>query len=464
MARAIRSNEIDATTGPILKKLIIYALPVIGVSLLQILFNSADVFVLSQFASDAAVAAVGSTTVIVNLFVVFFIGLSLATNVLVAKCKGANDREGAKRFVGTSMATALLFGIVFSIIGLFCSKYFLIWTGCKDSLFEMAERYLFIYCLGLPLVSLYNFCASILRAVGDTKRPFYYLLIGGVLNIILNVFFIVVLGKDVEGVAIATVASQGVSAILSIIACFKSQGFNALRLKYVKFNKYEFLQILKLGVPIALGKCMFSISNLVVLTGINSFSEDFIAGNTIAHQFDVIIHEVCDAFASSIMTFVGQNLGTGNFVRIKKIVWINLVIVSILGTALGLLFMIFGNFICGIMTDSEEVIKYGVLRLQVLGLTYGLTGIMNTFANTLRATGRATTATVISLICTCLYRVVWMNTVFIWHHTETVLFMVYPTSWVLCSIVFGVTMVMHLKKISKKSQENEKNSIGENNG
>ncbi len=450
MARAIRSNEIDATTGPILKKLIVYALPVIGVSLLQILFNSADVFVLSQFASDAAVAAVGSTTVIVNLFVVFFIGLSLATNVLVAKCKGANDREGAKRYVGTAMITALIFGISFSIIGVFCSKYFLVLTDCKESLFEMAERYLFIYCLGLPLVSLYNFCASILRAVGDTKRPFYYLLIGGVLNIILNVLFIVGFGKDVEGVAIATVASQGVSAILSIIACFRSQGFNALRLKYVKLNKYEFLQILKLGIPIALGKCMFSISNLVVLTGINSFSEDFITGNTIAHQFDVIIHEVCDAFASSIMTFVGQNLGTGNFQRIKKIVWTNLIIVAILGTALGLLFMVFGNFICGIMTDSEEVIKYGVLRLKTLGLTYGLTGIMNTFANTLRATGRATTATVISLICTCLYRVVWMNTVFIWHHTEMVLYLVYPTSWALCSIVFGITMLMHLKKLKIK--------------
>ena len=449
MARAIRSNEIDATTGPILKKLIIYALPVIGVSLLQILFNSADVFVLSQFASDAAVAAVGSTTVIVNLFVVFFIGLSLATNVLVARCKGANDREGAKRFVGTSIATALLFGIAFSIIGVFCSKYFLIWTGCKESLFEMAERYLFIYCLGLPLVSLYNFCASILRAVGDTKRPFYYLLIGGVLNIILNVFFIVVLKKDVEGVAIATVASQGTSAILSLIACLKSEGFNALRVKYIKFNKYEFLQILKLGVPIALGKCMFSISNLVVQTGINSFSEDFIAGNTIAHQFDIIIHEVCDAFASSIMTFVGQNLGTKNFVRIKKIVCTNLVIVTILGTTLGLMFIVFGSHICGIMTDSEEVIKYGVLRMQTLGIAYGLTGVMNTFANTLRATGRATTATVISLICTCLFRVVWMNTVFIWNHTEMVLFLVYPMSWILCSIAFGITMVLHLKKISK---------------
>jgi len=445
-----KSFEMDMTRGPLLKKLIIYALPIVGINLVQLLFNAADVAILGIFASDNAVAAVGSTTAIVNLIIGFFVGLSLSANVLVARCMGAGDREKSNRLIGTSMVLSVIFGLFLTIIGVSCSKLFLTWMKCPSAIIDMATKYMQIYFVGMPIIMLYNFSASIMRAVGDTLRPFIFLVIGGVLNIGLNIFFILVLHKDVEGVAIATVASQGVAAILSIIVLAKGEGFAKIDKKYLKVYKIEFLEILKIGVPTGIQKCMFSLSNVVLTSTLNGFGESVVTANTIAHQFDAIVHDVTDAFAMSTMAFVSQNLGAKNFKRIWRVIWESLILVTVVSLSVGGAVIIFSEQLCGIMTDTKEVIEYGVKRLTIMSGFYFLTGTMGVFANVLRALGKALYTMIGSFFCTVLFRIIWIYLVFPLAPTLNTYYAVYPISWGLCTAVYVVIAMPLLIKAQRK--------------
>ncbi|MBQ3493000.1 MAG: MATE family efflux transporter [Clostridia bacterium] len=445
-----KSFEMDMTRGSLLKKLIIYALPIVGINLVQLLFNAADVAILGIFASDNAVAAVGSTTAIVNLIIGFFVGLSLSANVLVARCMGAGDREKSNRLIGTSMVLSVIFGLFLTIIGVSCSKLFLTWMKCPSAIIDMATRYMQIYFVGMPIVMLYNFSASIMRAVGDTLRPFIFLVVGGVLNIGLNIFFILVLHKDVEGVAIATVASQGVAAILSIVVLAKGKGFAKIDKKYLKVYKREFLEILKIGVPTGIQKCMFSLSNVVLTSTLNGFGESVVTANTIAHQFDAIVHDVTDAFAMSTMAFVSQNLGAKNFKRIWRVIWESLILVTVVSLSVGGAVIIFSEQLCGIMTDTKEVIEYGVKRLTIMSGFYFLTGTMGVFANVLRALGKALYTMIGSFFCTVLFRIIWIYLVFPLAPTLNTYYAVYPISWGLCTAVYVVIAMPLLIKTQRK--------------
>ena len=445
-----KSFEMDMTKGPLLKKLIIYALPIVGINLVQLLFNAADVAILGIFASDNAVAAVGSTTAIVNLIIGFFVGLSLSANVLVARCMGAGDREKSNRLIGTSMVLSVIFGLFLTIIGVSCSKLFLTWMKCPSAIIDMATKYMQIYFVGMPIIMLYNFSASIMRAVGDTLRPFIFLVIGGVLNICLNIFFILVLHKDVEGVAIATVASQGVAAILSIVVLAKGKGFAKIDKKYLKVYKREFLEILKIGVPTGIQKCMFSLSNVVLTSTLNGFGESVVTANTIAHQFDAIVHDVTDAFAMSTMAFVSQNLGAKNFKRIWRVIWESLILVTVVSLSVGGAVIIFSEQLCGIMTDTKEVIEYGVKRLTIMSGFYFLTGTMGVFANVLRALGKALYTMIGSFFCTVLFRIIWIYLVFPLAPTLNTYYAVYPISWGLCTAVYVVIAMPLLIKTQRK--------------
>lgn len=452
----VKSNVMDMTSGPLLKKIIIFALPIVGINVLQLLFNAADVAVLGVFASDQAVAAVGATTAIVNLLVGFFIGLSLSSNVLVARAIGAGDGQGAKRLVGTSILASIIFGVILTIIGLLGAKLFLVWTKCPSNILQMATTYLRIYFLGMPIIMLYNFSAAIMRAVGDTLRPFFYLTIGGVLNVLLNVFFIVVLKKDVEGVAIATVASQGVTAILSIMVLIKGQGLAKLEKKHLKIYKKEFKDIMQIGVPTGLQRSMFSISNVVLSSTLNSFGDLVVAGNTIGHQFDAIVHDATDAFASSALSFISQNYGAKNFKRIWKTVLESLMLTFVVSMLLGGILVIFSQKLCGIMSSNEQVISYGVTRIKMLGLWYFLTGFFNVFSSILRAIGKATSAMVGSILTTVVFRLVWVYTIFNAYQTLDVYYAVYPVSWFLCVLVMALLSIPALKKEQKKHEQEEK--------
>lgn len=459
----VKSRQINMTSGPLLSKIILFALPIVGINVLQILFNAADVAVLGIFASDQAVAAVGSTTSLVNLFVGFFVGLSLSANVLVARSIGANDAEGTKRYIGTSIFSSLIFGGMLSVIGVVFSKTFLTWMNCPENIIDMATTYMRIYFLGMPIIMLYNFSAAIMRAVGDTVRPLVYLVIGGVLNLALNVFFIVVLHKDVEGVAIATVASQGVTAVLSLIVLSKGNGLAKLERKHFKIYKKEFGEIMHIGLPTGLQRSMFSISNVVLVSTLNGFGDLVVAGNTIGHQFDAIIHDATDAFASSALSFISQNVGAKNFKRIWKIVYESLFLTFVVGTALGVISVIVAPQLCGIMSDSPEVISYGVTRIKTMGLYYFLTGFFNVFSNVLRAIGKPTIAMIGSILTTVVFRLFWVYSIFPINPTLNNYYAVYPISWLLCVIFTGVTAIPLLRKMQKKYElEQEQNNLEKN--
>ena len=458
----IKSREMNMTSGPLLKNLILFALPIVGINVLQLLFNAADVAILGIFASDQAVAAVGATTSIVNLFVGFFIGLSLSANVLVARSIGANDADGTKRFVGTSIAVSLVFGLILTVIGVLGAETFLSWVKCPSSIIKMSATYIRIYFLGMPIIMLYNFSAAIMRAVGDTLRPFYFLIVGGVLNVLLNVFFILVLGKDVEGVAIATVASQGVTAALSLWVLIKGNGIAKLEKKHFRIYKNEFKEILIIGVPTGLQRCMFSISNLVLQSTLNSFGDLVIAGNTIGHQFDAIIHDATDAFASSALSFISQNYGAKNFKRIWKVIYESLFLTFVVGMTLGLISVILAPNLCDIMSNDPKVISYGATRIRIMGAFYFLTGAFNVFSNVLRGIGRPLIAMVCSVMTTVVFRIAWVYTIFKINPTLNTFYAVYPVSWGLCALVIGIGAVYFLKKTQKKHEQEEQIKQTEN--
>ena len=448
--------EMDMTSGPLLKKLILYALPIVGVNIVQLLFNAADVAVLGMFASIDAVAAVGANTALINLLIGLFIGFSVSANVLVARYMGAGDQERVRRVIGTSVFISIIIGVILAIIGIAGAELFLTWMNCPPAIFDMAVTYLRIYFLGMPIIMLYNFTASIMRAVGDTLRPLIFLIIGGVLNIGLNIFFIVVLHRDVEGVAIATVASQAVSAILSLIVLIKGEGYAKLEKKHFRFYKDEFKEIVSIGLPTGLSRCMFSLSNVVLVSTLNGFGKQVIAANTIAHQFDAIIHDATDAFAMGTLSFVSQNLGAKNFKRIWLTIIESLILVTGIGLLLSILTVLFARPLCGIMTSTPEVIEYAVTRLTVMGMFYFLTGIMNVFGNVLKGMGKATTSMIGSLICTVVFRLFWIYVIFPLNPTLEMYYMAYPISWGLCAVVFAILAIpMLIKKQREVESEKE---------
>jgi putative MATE family efflux protein len=297
-----------------------------------------------------------------------------------------------------------------------------------------------------------------MRAVGDTLRPLLFLIIGGVLNIGLNIFFIVVLHRDVEGVAIATVASQAVSAILSLIVLIKGEGYAKLEKKHFRFYKDEFKDIVAIGLPTGLSRCMFSLSNVVLVSTLNGFGEQVIAANTIAHQYDAIVHDATDAFAMGTLSFVSQNLGAKNFKRVWITVIESLFLVTGVGLALGILMVLFSNQLCGIMTSTPEVIAYGSTRMMLLGPFFFTTGIMNVFSNVLKWLGKATLAMIGSLVCTVVFRLVWIYLIFPLNPTLEVFYIAYPISWGLCAVVFAVLAIpILLKKQKEFEREKEDN-------
>lgn len=445
-----KNHEIDMTIGPIFKKLFLYSLPIIGVNILQLLFNAADVAVLGMFAEDTSVAAVGATTFIVSLATGFFIGLSLGANVLIAKCAGAKDSETAKKFVGTSVFMSIVFGFLILLIGLLGARTFLTWTGCPDSVIDKATIYLQIYFLGMPVVMLYNFTAAILRAVGDTMRPLIFLVIGGVLNLGLNVFFIVVLNMDVAGVAIATISSQAVTAICSFIVLLKSKGYASLELKHFRLSFPEFKKILSVGVPMGITKCLFSLSNVFIQSSINSFGDVTVAANTIAYNFDTIINETGHGFAYGALSFVSQNLGARKYDRIKRTLFTTIITATVASISLGTIMYLLAPAMVSVMTDSPEVVSIAMSRLSIFCFSYFICSIMCVFQEFLRGLGKSTTSMIISLLGSCVFRIIWLNTGFYLWPTLTMVYLTYLFSWLLTIAIYICATVPTMKKLKTK--------------
>ena len=459
----LKNREMNMCEGALLKKLIIYALPLMATNVLQLLFNAADVAVLGVFKGDYPVAAVGSTNALINLIVGLFVGLSVGANVLIARCVGGGNEKSARRIVGMSMLLSVCIGVVLSVVGIIFAKTFLSWMDCPDGVIDLATKYLQIYFIGMPIMLLYNFCASILRAVGDTVRPLVFLLISGVVNVGLNVLFVTVFDKDVEGVAIATITSQAISAILSIITLLKGTGYAKLELRRIKIYPKELWLMIKVGIPAGIQGCLFSLSNVLIQSSINSFGDLVVAGNSIAMQLDGFIFTSMNAISLSSLAFVSQNLGANDYGRIKKTLWRAIGLVVAVGIVVSAIIMAISPFVCSIIADSKQVVDYALLRIYLISSTYFLCGIMDVLSNSLRGLGKSTLAMCLTLIGTCLLRVVYVSTVLVWYKNLYVLYMVYPISYVISIAMFVVAYIPTMKsikrQIEKRKQESENLSL-----
>lgn len=446
-------KNVSMLEGPILPNIISYTIPIILTSILQVLFNAADLVVVGRFCGSTSVAAVGATGSITTLIVNLFIGLSVGAGVAVAHGIGCDNKQAVYRTVHTSLLTALVSGFLLTIIGVLLSEQLLILMGTPDTILPLSTVYMRIYFGGIVFNMLYNFCASILRASGDTKGPLVYLTISGIINVILNVIFVTLFNMNVAGVALATSISQAVSAVLVINALMKKEDSCKLIIKEIKFYKDEFLRITKIGLPAGIQGSLFSISNVLIQSSVNSFGEVFMSGSSSAGNIEGFIYVTLNAFSQTSTNFVGQNMGARNFKRLKKIFWICLISVGVVGIISGLGVYLSGEKLLSIyITDSQEAIDYGMIRLAFICLPYFLCGLMDVTTGALRGLGTSVAPMLISVIGICGIRLVWISTIFQMsaYHTPQILFASYGISWIVTFTAQLITFLIIFKKITKK--------------
>ena len=436
--------------GPLLPNIITYTIPIILTSLLQLLFNAADLVVVGRFCGSVSVAAVGATGSITNLIVNLFIGLSVGAGVSVAHAYGERDAQAVHRTVHTAVVTALVGGAVLTVIGVTFSETFLHMMGTPENVLKLSAVYMKIYFGGIVFSMIYNFCASILRAAGDTKSPLVFLSIAGVVNVVLNLIFVTVFHMNVAGVALATTISQAVSAVLVVLALMKRDDACRLDLRMVRFHKAQLIKMIKIGLPAGIQGSLFSISNVLIQSSINSFGDIFMSGNAAASNIEGFAYVCINAFSQASVNFVGQNAGAKQYDRVRKTVLICLACVFVVGLGVGLLFYTFAEQLLSIyITDSAEAISYGVIRMAFICLTYFTCGMMDSLTGALRGLGASMVPMVICILGVCVFRVAWIYTIFQvpQFHTPECLYLSYPISWV---ITFAFEFVAFLMVYRRK--------------
>ncbi len=432
-----KRKYIDMTRGPLFHNIISYTIPIMLTGFLQLLFNAADLIIVGQFCGSISVAAVGATGAITNLIVNLFIGLSVGSGVAVAQALGAEDNKKVHRAIHTAIPTALVGGVILTIVGVTLSETFLKWMDTPANVLPLSALYMKIYFAGSIFMMLYNFCASILRASGDTKSPLIFLTIAGVINVALNVIFVTVFHLNVAGVALATTISQAVSAILVVITLVKRNDACKLQFSKMRFYKDELLQIIKIGLPAGIQGSLFSISNVVIQSSINSFGEVVMSGNAAALNIEGFMFVCLNAFHQTALNFTGQNIGANQYKRAKKVFLLCLSSVFVIGLIVSISVYLAGPHLLKIyLPDSVEAINYGMIRLKCLCLAYCLLGMMDVSGGGLRGMGVSFAPMIISVLGVCGIRIGWIYTIFQIpeFHTPEYLYMSYAISW-------GVTFV-----------------------
>lgn len=432
-----KSYEMDMTDGPILKKLLVFAVPLMLSGILQLLFNAADIIVVGQFTGSNALAAVGSTSALINLFVNVFIGFSIGTNVLVAQYYGARDEKNVQETVHTSILLAMIGGVILIVAGVILSPPMLELMDTPEEVLGQAVIYMRIYFLGMPAMLVYNFGAAILRAVGDTRRPLYFLFAAGCVNVVLNLFFVAVLHMGVAGVATATIISQLISAVLIVRCLIRTDSVYRLNLRKLKLYPQKVGHIVKIGLPAGFQGAIFSISNVLIQSSVNSFGAIAMAGNTAASNIEGFIYTSMNAIYQTALSFTSQNLGGGKLNRIPRILTECLIVVFSVGAIMGFLAYGFGNQLLGIYSSDPQVIQNGLYRMKVICRTYYICGMMDVAVGVLRGLGYSIVPMVVSLAGVCGLRVIWIFTIFAWNNTLFSLYLSYPVSW-------GLTFAVHL--------------------
>lgn len=447
-----KKYEIDMCSGSVFRKMLLFAIPLMCSSILQLLFNAADIVVVGRFAGDNALAAVGSNTALINLFTNLFIGLSVGTNVLTAQYYGAKKEADLRETVHTSMLLSIYSGVILTIVGVVGARFLLELMKAPSEVIGLAALYLRILFLGMPSMMVYNFGSAILRAVGDTKRPLYYLLGAGIINVILNLFFVIICQMGVAGVGLATVISQTISAALVVRCLMKEQGGIQLELKALSISKDKLAKILKIGLPAGFQGTVFSLSNVVIQSAVNSFGPIAVAGNSAASNIEGFVYMAMNTFYQATISFTSQNFGAKEYKRIYKILAAGEIYVIATGVILGNLAVFFGESLLRMYSSNAEVIVAGMARLRIICTIYALCGIMDVLVGALRGIGYSVIPMIVSLVGACGLRLVWIATVFQLpqYHSLTTVYLSYPITWTITLTVHAVTFALAARKVLRE--------------
>ena len=456
MTKKRKNYEINMTEGPLLPKILAYSGPLVLTGVLQLLYNAADVVVVGNFAGPQALAAVSSTGSLINLLVNVFMGLSVGASVVIARDWGAGDLIRMRRAEHTAVTVAAVSGFFVGALGFFLAGPLLFLMDSPPDVIVGATLYVKIYFLGMPANMLYNFGAAALRAVGDTRRPLFYLTISGLVNVALNLFLVIVFHLDVAGVAIATVASQVVSAVLVLRCLLKNEGSIRLNVKELGIDRNELKNIVRMGLPAGLQGSLFSISNVLIQTAVNSFGSLVIAGNGVASNLEGFVYTAMNAQYQSDLTFASANYGAGRYDRVRKVMLVCLSTVTVMGFILGMIFLALGPQLLSLYNGDPDVIRAGMERMRVILPLYFLCGIMDVMVGQLRGIGYAVMPMIVSLTGACLLRIVWIMTVFRLNHTQFTLYISYPISWF---VTFAVHMLCYLFVARKKLPRKTENAV-----
>ena len=445
----MKKRNQDMLHGPLLGNIISYTVPIILTGVLQLLFNAADLVIVGRFCGSVSVAAVGATGSLTNLIVNLFIGMSVGAGVTVAHAIGGRRGEEVHRTVHTAMLTALLSGAVLTVVGVSLSPLFLEMMGTPETVLSLSSIYMRIYFGGITFTMVYNFCASILRAAGDTRSPLLYLTIAGVVNVGLNIVFVTVLDMNVAGVALATVISQAISALGVTVTLMRREDACCLRLGKLRIYAVQLKKILRIGLPAGIQSSLFSISNVMVQSSVNSFGDVFMSGNAAAGNLEGFVYTALNAYSQTAVNFVGQNMGAGKLDRVKKILLTCMACVAVTGIVMGWSVYGFGRQLLSFyITDSPEAVAYGIIRLAYMCLPYFLCGMMDVATGALRGMGDSFTPMVISVLGICGVRITWLLTVFRMVHTPQCLYLTYPLTWIVTLAIQTVAFVRTFRKHS----------------
>ena len=427
-------HDIDMCSGPLFSKILIFALPIMAMNILELLFNTADMVVVGRFSGSEALAAVGATGSLINLIVNLFMGLSVGTSVIVSQDCGAGQPAAVRRSVHTSIAISIIGGLIVMVAGLALCEPLLNIMGTPKDIFYLSVMYMKIYFIGVPALMVYNFCAAILRAVGDSRHPMYYLMVTGAVHVVFNLFFVIVLHMSVRGVALATVISQYLSVLLIMTCLLKYDGAIRFIPSQLRIDGYKLKEIIKIGLPAGMQGLLFSISNVLIQSAVNSFGSIMVAASSASSNVEGYIGTTMNAYYNSAISFTGQNMGARKYDRIDTIAKVCTALIFATWIILGGAILLLGRPLLGIYTSNPEVIKLGMLRMNIMMVAFFTCGMMNVYPGLTRAMGYSILPMLCTLVGACLMRIVWLATFFTWYPTEVILFTCYPITWALAGI------------------------------
>ena len=448
----VKGKNQNMLQGPLLGSIISYTIPIILTSILQLLFNAADLVVVGRFCGSISVAAVGATGSITALIVNLFIGLSVGAGVTVAHGIGSREDEVVHRTVHTAIPMALISGAVLTVLGILLSGRLLTMMGTPENVLRLSTIYMQIYFGGITFTMIYNFAASILRAVGDTRSPLVFLTIAGVINVVLNLIFVTVLHMNVAGVALATTISQAFSAVAMVVVLMKRTDASRLYLGKLCIYKEQMRKMIRIGLPAGIQSSLFSISNVMIQSSVNSFGDILMSGNAASQNIEGFLYVSMNSFHQTAVNFIGQNVGAKQYDRVKKTVWICLACVLATGLAMGTLICGFGEQLLSIyITDSAEAIRWGLVRMSIICRFYFLCGLMDVSTGALRGMGASVSPMIISVLGVCGVRIGWIATIFQIprFHTPECLYSSYIFSWTLTFLIQLYAFVKIYRKHTK---------------